>query len=116
MLKQLLVGVLLVTSSQFLLASPDLDAAAKDVCKCMDEPNKRAAQAIEMIRQAQASGDMSQITIAQGDMMGVMTAATRCFEALPAKYPEIDKSDELKNRVMELAEQQCPNPANQLMR
>ena len=98
------------------IASPNLEEATKDVCACLEEPHNKARQALELIKKAQASGDMSQIMVAQGDMMGVISASTRCFERLPEKYPEIDKSDELKSRVMDMAEKQCPNPTSEFSR
>ena len=67
-----------------------------------------------MLKNAQASGDMSQMMTAQGEMMGVMNASTRCFDALTQKYPEIAESDELQEKVMAIADEQCPNPAAQM--
>ena len=110
------LGLLLVGAATPLWATPDLQAATDDVCNCMAEPNRVAQQALELIRHAQASGDTSRLMAAQGEMMGVMTAASRCFEQLPGKYPEINRSDELKNRVMDMANQQCPNPATRMYR
>lgn len=95
-------------------AGPDIQAAANDVCKCLEEPNKVAARVIKKLKQAQASGNSKQMMTYQGEMMGVMTVATKCFEQLPAKYPEIDKSKPLQDKVMALTEKQCPNPAAQM--
>ena len=44
-------------------------------------------------------------------MMAVTNAATRCFDDLAKKYPEIDKSEKLQEEVMAKAEEKCPNPA-----
>ena len=115
--------VLLLTTAALLapalasqaLAGPDLKAAADDVCNCMAEPNRVAAEGIELLKKAQASGDFSQVMMAQGKVMGVMSAAKNCFEKLPAKYPAIDKNDALKEKVMAMANQQCPNPAKDFM-
>ena len=92
------------------MAAPNLEDATKDVCKCLKQPQNKLRQAVELIKKAQSSGGMSQIMAAQGDMMGVIKASTRCFEALPEKYPEINRSNELKKRVMVMAKTQCPNP------
>lgn len=108
----------LINAATFLLicstaafAGPDLDQASNDVCKCLEAPHNQAKKAMELLHQAQASGDMSQLMSAQGEMMGVLSESNRCFEGLAKKYPEIDRSNELQNKVMAMAEQKCPNPA-----
>ena len=95
-------------------AGPDLDAAAQDVCICLEAPYAQAATAMQLISQAQASGDMSQLMAAQGEMMAVIDASSECFEELPEKYPEIDQSDALQDEVMARADELCPNPMNQM--
>lgn len=92
-------------------AGPNLDAAATDVCECLEAPYEQVEQALQLVRAAQASGDMSGIMAAQGEMMQVLSASGECFDALVEKYPEIDKSDTLKAQVMEIADEKCPNPA-----
>jgi len=96
--------------SAMAFAGPNLDAAANDACQCLEEPYRQMNKTIVLIKQAQASGDMSQLMAAQNEMMAAANAATPCFEALSKKYPAIDKSDPLKDRVMALAEKQCPPP------
>jgi len=91
-------------------AGPDVNAAANDACQCLEEPYRQMTNTIEIIKQAQVSGDMSQLTSSQEEMMAAANAATPCFEALSKKYPEIDKSDVLKDKVMAIAEKQCPRP------
>ncbi|HBA35464.1 MAG TPA: hypothetical protein DCZ12_15160 [Gammaproteobacteria bacterium] len=89
----------------------DLSAAATDVCQCLEAPYKKVSEALQRLSEAQASGNMADQATAQGEMMAVMGAAERCFNALPAKYPEIDKSKALQDKVMKMVDQQCPNPA-----
>jgi hypothetical protein len=89
----------------------DLQAAADDVCSCLEAPYNVVQRALDDLQKAQASGDYSKMTQAQGEMMGVMSASSKCFAELPAKYPEIEQNDELKSKVMALADKQCPNPA-----
>lgn len=93
-------------------ADPDLNEAADDVCECLEAPYAEVQKALGLIAAAQQSGDMSALVAAQGEMMGVIDASSECFEALALKYPEIDQSDELKAQVMEIADQKCPNPAD----
>ena len=90
----------------------DLQAAADDVCACLEAPYEIVEKALGEIQNAQSTGDYSRMMEAQGEMMGVMNASNACFSALPEKYPEVDKDDELKEKVMQLADQQCPNPAS----
>ena len=114
-MKNFPVYIFLLSSINLAVASPNLQEATDDVCHCMEGPNKKAMEIMRQMSKAQASGDMSKMTLNQGEMMNVMSEATRCFERLPEKYLEIDKSEELQNRVMAMAEKQCPNPATQFM-
>ena len=91
----------------------NLQGAVDDVCDCFKEPYKLVEQSIEKLQKAQASGDYSTLAQAQGEMMEVMSGASKCFESLPEKHPEIDANKELQNKVMAMAEEQCPNPAAQ---
>ncbi len=115
-MKKLFFITVLTFLTNLAMASPDLEEATNDVCKCLEEPHNKAREAIDIIKNAHTSGDMSQLIAAQGNMKGVISVSTRCFEGLQKKYPEINKSDELKNRVMDMAEKQCPNPASELLR
>ncbi len=103
-----LIPVLLHAS---VASAADLQAAADDICECFKEPYALVEQALADLQAAQASGDYMKLAEAQGEMMGVMSATASCFEALPARYPEINQSEELKDKVMALVDQQCPNPA-----
>jgi len=103
-------AVLLPLFSSLAYAGPNLDEAAKGLCKCLVEPYKLMNRTSTQFKQAQASGDMSKLTAIQGEMMEVMNASQPCFDALSKKYPKIDQSDPLKKQVMEIAEKQCPSP------
>lgn len=93
----------------------DTQAAADDVCACLKAPYALVEKVSVDLKAAQASGDYPKMTQAQGEMMSVMNAASNCFEALPAKYPAINQSQQLQAEVMALAEKQCPNPASGFM-
>ena len=105
------IAIILVPFCNLAWAAPDLNEAAEDVCDCLEAPYAQAQQAMELIIAAQASGDMSALMAAQGEMMAVMNAGSQCFDALTVKYPEISQSEELQEQVMNIADEQCPNPA-----
>jgi hypothetical protein len=105
-------ALLLFTSPVF--AGTDLDAAEKDVCRCLEAPQNQAMKMMELFDKAQASGDMSELQAAQDEMQGIIEESGRCFAALPEKYPEIDKSEELQKEVMANAARQCPDPVSQV--
>ena len=106
-----LIAIILVPFCSLAWAAHNLNEAAEDVCDCLEAPYAQAQQAMELIIAAQASGDMSALIAAQGEMMGVINASTQCFDALTVQYPEISQSEELQQQVMNIADQQCPNPA-----
>ncbi len=107
-----LIAIILVPFCSLAWATPDLNEAAEDVCDCLEAPYAQVQQAMELITAAQASGDMSALMAAQGEMMGVINVGNQCFEALTEKYPEISQSEELQEQVMNIADEQCPNPAD----
>ncbi len=111
MKKQYLILAILISPSAFAV---DLQAAADDVCSCLEAPYAIVEKAVAEITSAKAQGDYSKLAEAQGEMMGVMSASNECFGKLPNKYPEIDQSDELKSQVMQIANSKCPNPADAL--
>lgn len=47
--------------------------------------------------------------------MGILSESNKCFESFPEKYPEIDKNQDLQNKVMAMVEKKCPNPATTMM-
>ncbi len=111
-MSKLLITIILAPFCSLAWAAPDLNEAADDVCDCLEAPYAQIQQAIELISAAQASGDMSALVAAQGEMMGVINASNHCFDALTEKYPEISQSEELQKQVMSIADEQCPNPAD----
>lgn len=110
-MKKVILLLITALASQFSTAA-NLQAAADDVCSCLEAPYKVVEQALKDLQQAQTTGDHAKIIQAQGEMMGVMNASTQCFDKLPEKHPEIDQSEELQNKVMAMANKQCPNPAS----
>lgn len=98
--------------SNLVFAGPNIDEAAKGVCKCLKAPYAQAQKAMGLIEKAQAVGDNEAFISAQNDIMGVIDASTTCFNSLSKKYPEIDRSNELKRKVMAIADKQCPNPVS----
>lgn len=92
----------------------DIQSAANDVCACLEAPYEVAENAIRDLNSALSTGDQAKLARSQGEMMGVMNAASECFAALPQKYPEINGSEDLQGQVMSLAAKQCPNPADSL--
>ena len=106
-----IIAIMLLPFCSLTWAAPDLNEAAGDVCDCLEAPYAQAQQAMELIGAAQASGDMSALIAAQGEMMGIINASGQCFESLTQKYPEINQSEELQQQVMNIADEQCPNPA-----
>ena len=111
MLKQFIV-ITLVPFCSLSWATSNLNEAAEDVCKCLKEPYAQAKKAMDLISTAQKSGNMPSLVAAQGEMMGVMSASSRCFDALEVKYPDIAKREELQDQVMKIADKKCPNPAS----
>lgn len=89
----------------------DLQAAADDVCACFEEPYQVMEQVLADVAAAQAQGNYAALLEQQGEMLSVMGAAQSCFDELPAKYPEINENQELQDEVMAIANEQCPNPA-----
>lgn len=110
-MSKLLIAIILVPFVSLAWAAPDLNKAAEDVCDCLEEPYAQVQQAMELMTAAQASGDMSALMAAQGEMVGVIKAGSQCFDVLKKKYPEISQSEELQEHVMNIADEQCPNPA-----
>lgn len=105
-----LIAMILLPFCSIAWAAPDLNEAAGDVCDCLEEPYAQVQKAVELNNAAKASGDMSALMAAQGEMMGVINASNQCFDALRQKYPEINQSEELQQQVMNKADELCPNP------
>ncbi len=97
------------------LLADNIQDAVDDICNCYKEPYALVDKSVAAIQQAQASGDYAKMAELQGEMMGIMNAASNCFETLPTKYPNIDASKELQDKVMSKANEQCPNPARRII-
>ncbi|MFT5677246.1 MAG: hypothetical protein ACI808_003198 [Paraglaciecola sp.] len=110
-MSKLLIAIILVPFCSLVWAAPDLNEAAEDACDCLEGPYAEVQKVMELIAAAQASGDMAASTASQGEIMGVINAGNKCFEALTEKYPEINQSEKLQEQLMNIADKQCPNPA-----
>ena len=106
----LLIGIS-ITAISPLSAATDLDQAAADACLCLEAPYSELSKELVTVKQARNSGDMSKLMASQAQMMAILQSSASCFENLSKKYPEIDKSDDLKIQVMRKTEKMCPNPA-----
>lgn len=115
--RQLVAGVLTIGSAVVPAAgtADNIQQAAEDICSCFGDNGSMSNELIEALKNAQATGDMSVLMQYQGEMMGVVSAFEKCFEGLPAKYPDINSNPELQNQVMALVDQHCPNPASFMM-
>lgn len=100
-----------------LLSSPlyasQFDAAADDVCHCLEAPYQQAEKALVLVGEAKKSGDMSQILASQDEMMKVMNTAQLCMEQLTKKYPDISADETQQQEVMRIVDEKCPNPLDQ---
>jgi hypothetical protein len=114
MKKPVIAAALLLPLALPVMAATDLDAAAADVCKCLEEPYGQAQRVLELVQQAMASGNSDQLVASQNDMVAVVETARQCFEGVAARHPEIEQSDPLKVEVMTRVDKLCPNPALEL--
>ena len=103
-------GLLVFGQSAF---GADLQAAADDVCACLEGPYARMQQFMAEMEKVQASGDYSKLMPLQSEIKGTVDESSLCFQELPSKYPEIDRDEELQKRVMAIVDRQCPNPAEE---
>ena len=111
-MRGLLIGLGLLSLPVSTVMAANIDAAAKDACKCLEAPYGEVEKAMKFVEEAQASGDMSKLMALQGDMMAVMNSTSKCFEGLSKKYTKIDKDPDLQAKVMEKVDKLCPNPAD----
>ena len=93
------------------IAAADVKSAANDLCQCVTPPFPEAAAIVSQIRAAYARGTLSELPMRRTEYMMVMGMISQCLAALPHKYPEIDRSPELRSEVLHLAERQCPDNA-----
>ena len=87
-----------------------IDAASKDVCSCLEAPYQVMRESMVEVRAAQLDGDLSQIQQVQNKLLNIVQSAESCIASLTAKYPTIDKSSVLQERVLAQVEGQCPSP------
>ena len=113
-MKKLKLTFTLLIMTSPALATDNIQQAADAVCNCLEEPYKIAAKVVNSLKQAQAAGDMSKLAQHQGEMMAVISASAKCFEALPEQFPKINQDEGLQKKVMDKANTQCPNPAASL--
>jgi len=109
---QLIVTVSFLIIPPFSSATTDTEQAAKDVCKCLEEPYSEANKALELINNANASGELSKILSSQEELMKVINTSQKCLEDLYIKYPEINKDTTLQAEVITITDKECPNPLN----
>jgi len=107
------IAAFALMSSPHALAS-DLDAAADDVCTCLEAPYQHAEETLALVNEALKSGDMSKIMTSQDEMMKVMNTSELCIEELGKKYPDISADESLQAEVMRIADEKCPNPLDQV--
>ncbi|EAS41054.1 hypothetical protein [Photobacterium profundum] len=111
---QLLVTVSFLIIPTFISATTDTEQAAKDVCKCLEEPYSEASKALELINNADESGELSKILSSQEELMKIINTSQKCLENLYIKYPEINKDTTLQAEVITITDETCPNPLNEM--
>ena len=105
----LLVCVLPLVASSAARAASD-EELAKEACKCLEAPHKKTEEMVAALKQAQASGDVSQLMKLQGEMMGIASMTQRCFEELEKKHPDVAKDQARIERINGEIEKSCPAP------
>lgn len=114
-MKQLVLSVVasLLLWPAWALAQDPLDtvnAASKDVCSCLKWPYQAMRESMSEVRDAQIKGNFSQIQSVQNRLLTIIQSAESCISSLTAKYPAIDQSTVLQEKVLEKVEGQCPSP------
>ncbi len=89
----------------------ELRPIAEEACRCLEKPHAKAAEMVERVKSARASGDTTTLMRMQGEMIGLMSVAQRCFDELEEKHPEVAADEARSRRVGELTDELCPNPA-----
>lgn len=108
-MKQTIFVLFFLANSHSVFAQ-DIDAAAKDACKCLEAPYELTEKILGELSAAQASGDYSLLLEKQTEIDKIAEDSNQCFIGLQSKYPDIDKSTELQQQVMKVVEQKCPSP------
>ena len=91
------------------LAESD-EALAKEGCACVEKPYAKTQELIALVTKAQANGDTAQLMSMQGEMMGIVSAAQRCFDDLAKKYPKVAADEARLERINAEMEKICPAP------
>jgi Mg2+ and Co2+ transporter CorA len=97
-------------------ASNNLEKVSDEVCECFAEPYKEMEKSVEDIKAVIKSSDTAKIMEHQQKVIGLLQSATPCFKSLQKKYPEIDKDPKLQEQVMQIANEKCPNPVEELFK
>ena len=87
-----------------------MEEVVDGVCECRKEYHFQSKKAMDAMKKAQASGDMSKMKTVQREVIAVTEAMTQCFDDLAKKYPEIDKSEKLQEELEAKADEKCPGP------
>ena len=66
----------------------DLEAAATDACKCLEEPYAKFDEIMKIFNEARTSGDFSKIQSMESEMLAISSEAEKCFESMKKKYPK----------------------------
>ena len=87
-----------------------VNAASKDVCSCLEWPYQAMRESMVEVREAQINGDFSQIQNVQNQLLSIIQSAESCVASLTTKYPSIDQSTVLQEKLLEKVESICPSP------
>jgi|GEM_PF-4407319 len=114
MKKALLIKLLLIlpsiASAQENSALTTVNAVTDNICRCLEWPYTAMSDATEDVRQAQINGNFSKIQAVQNSLLSITQSAESCIIAVMDKYPSIDQSLVLQEKVLEKLEGQCPSP------
>ncbi len=106
--------LLLVAAAPFPAGANDYEAAANAVCKCQEQPHQKSKDMAAAIRTAQQTGNFSEMTRIQGELLAISKEVEACYAKLSEQFPEIAKSEEEIDKVNDMAEKMCPNPAKEI--
>jgi len=87
-----------------------VNAVTKNVCSCLEWPYEAMSDATTEVRQAQINGNFSQIQSVQNKLLTIIESAQSCIAAVVDKYPTVDQSFVLQEKVLDKLESQCPSP------
>ena len=110
LIRYLLFTVLVVFNHPLLAASEMVEEAASAACACLESPYRETTTVLKVMDSAKKKGDMETVIEKQKQLITIIKESTKCFVDLSAQHPEIDQSETLKQEVINLVEQKCPNP------